>query len=321
MATLTVEEFIKLQGKELRLSLVAGKEGLDREIRSPQIQKPGLILTGFISDIKSDRIQVFGLSEIRYLNSLPESHKVNLLKHLASLPIPCVIVTRGLRIPRVLRDFAEDSRIPLLRSTLTSAVFIDKVLKFLEDRLAPSTLFHGVLVDVLGIGILIFGKSGIGKSECALDLVSRGYRLVADDVVEIWRREPSTLFGRGKGVIKYHMEVRGLGIINIKDIFGITAIREKKQIDLAVELIEWNPEEDYERIGFEKETITILDVKLPLLRIPVCPGRSVATIIEVAARNHILKIMGRDAAREFMDELDRAIRINRRKIEKGREEG
>ncbi len=319
MANLTVEEFIQLQGKELKLSLVAGRKGLGREIRSPQIQKPGLILTGFISDIKSDRIQVFGLSEMRYLNSLPKSHQMNLLKHLGSLPIPCVIVTRGLRIPKILKDFAEESNIPLLRSTLTSSIFIDKVLEFLEDCLAPSTLFHGVLVDVLGIGILIFGRSGIGKSECALDLVSRGYRLVADDVVEIWKREPSTLFGRGKGVIKYHMEVRGLGIINIKDIFGITAIREKKQIDIAVELIEWKPDEDYERIGLEKETISILDVKIPLLRIPVCPGRSVATIIEVAARNHILKIMGRDAAMEFMKNLDRAISMNRRALE--RDEG
>lgn len=315
MANITVKEFIRLQCKDLKLSLVAGRKGLDREIKSPQIQKPGLILTGFISDIKSDRIQVFGLSEMRYLNSLPESHKVNLLKHLGSLPIPCVIVTRGLRIPKILKDFAEDSNIPLLRSTLTSSLFIDRVLKFLEDRLAPSTLFHGVLVDVLGIGILIFGKSGIGKSECALDLVSRGYRLVADDVVEIWKREPSTLFGRGKGVIKYHMEVRGLGIINIKDIFGITAIREKKQIDIAVELVEWKSTEDYERIGFENETISILDVKIPLLRIPVCPGRSVATIIEVAARNHILKLIGRDAAKEFIKDLDRAISMNRRAIE------
>ncbi len=317
MPSITVDEFLREHGKTLKLSLISGKKGLDREIKSSQIQKPGLILTGFISDIKTDRIQVFGLSEMRYLRNLPEEHRDNLLLHLASLPIPCVIVTRGLRIDKVLKDFAESANIPLLKTALSSAVFIDKVIGLLEDRLAPSTLFHGVLVDVLGIGILIFGESGIGKSECALDLVSKGYRLVADDVVDIWRKEPTTLFGRGTGIIKYHMEVRGLGIINIRDIFGITAIREQKQIDIAVELMHWRPEKDYDRLGFPEETISILDVKLPLLRIPVSPGRSVATLIEVAARNYILKLMGRHAATEFFESLDRAIRFDsKRKTEK-----
>ncbi len=310
MPSITVDALLKEQGKLLKLSLVGGRNGLNREIRESQIQKPGLILTGFISDINSDRIQVFGYSEMRYLRNLPLKHRKNLLNHLATLPIPCVIVTKGLRISGLLKEFAENSNIPLLRSTLSSSVFIDNIINFLEDRLAPSTLFHGGLVDVLGIGILIFGKSGIGKSESALDLISRGYRLVADDVVDIWRKEPSTLFGQGTGVIKYHMEVRGLGIINIRDIFGITAIREKKQIDIAVKLVSWDPETDYDRLGFSEEVLTLLNVELPLLRIPVSPGRSVATIIEVAARNHILKIMGHDSALDFAKHLDKVILLN-----------
>ena len=172
---------------------------------------------------------------------------------------------------------------------------------------------HGVLVDVLGVGILILGKSGIGKSECALDLITRGYRLIADDAVIIKRMPPTTLFGIASDIIKYHMEVRGLGIINVKDLFGITAIREKKQMDIVVELVKWDPDEEYDRLGFEEGQYEILGVKLPFLKIPVSPGRSIATIVEVAARNQLLKIMGYHSAIEFNKDLDLAIRENRKK--------
>jgi HPr kinase/phosphorylase len=197
--------------------------------------------------------------------------------------------------------------VPLLSTPLMSSVFINRVTKFLEFRLAPSTTVHGVLIDVLGVGVLLLGKSGIGKSEAALDLVMRGHRLVADDIVDIRRRPPDIVFGSGSDIIKHHMEIRGLGIINIKDLFGIAAVRDTKKIELVVELVEWSPDEEYDRLGVEDLTYTILDVTIPQLRIPVRPGRNMTSIIEVAARNQLLKIQGHHSAREFQDRLNKAI--------------
>jgi HPr kinase/phosphorylase len=188
-----------------------------------------------------------------------------------------------------------------------SSVFIDKITKYLEDQLSPTTSIHGVLMDVLGVGILLVGKSGIGKSEAALDLVMRGHRLVADDIVDIRRRPPDIVFGSGSDIIKHHMEIRGLGIINIKDLFGIAAVRDTKKIELVVELVEWSPDEEYDRLGVEDLTYGILDVEIPQLRIPVRPGRNMTSIIEVAARNQLLKIQGHHSAREFQDRLNKAI--------------
>jgi HPr kinase/phosphorylase len=173
----------------------------------------------------------------------------------------------------------------------------------LEEKLASTASIHGVLMDVFGVGVLILGKSGIGKSECALDLILRGHRLVADDMVSIRKQLPSSLFGSGFDVIKHHMEIRGLGIINIRSLFGVEAIREKKKIDLVLELLEWDTTQEYDRLGFEEEKYTILEVELPMLKIPVTPARNLTTIIEVAARNHLLKLMGYDSALEFEKKL------------------
>ncbi|MFQ5900473.1 MAG: HPr(Ser) kinase/phosphatase [Thermodesulfobacteriota bacterium] len=312
---LTIDELYRCQKDSLKLRLIAGKAGLKNEITTSEIQKPGLRLTGFVFDLHADRIQVFGLSEVKYLLSLSKDELKKVIEPLQSMSLPCLIVTRGIKIPDFLVYLAEKRGIPLLKSILSTNVFIENIAKYLEERLAPTTILHGVLVDVLGIGIIIKGKSGIGKSECALDLVSKGYRLVADDVVEIKKRGPYVIFGKGSDVTKYHMEVRGLGIINIKDLFGITAIREKKMIDIVVELIPWDPKEEYDRLGLEGEIISILGIDLPLLRIPMSPGRSIATLIEVAARNQIIKIMGNDPARAFEKRLDRAILFNEQKRE------
>ena len=222
--------------------------------------------------------------------------------------LPAIIVARGLEPPEFLVELCRKSSIPLFRTQHTSSVLIERVTKYLEERLAPSTTLHGVLVDVLGVGVLIIGKSGIGKSECALDLVARGYRLVSDDVVIVKRMPPSVLFGSSSELIKYHMEIRGLGIINVKDLYGITAIREKKQMDIVVELVKWESETEYDRLGLEENTYNILGVDLPYLRVPVSPGRSVATIVEVAARNQILKIMGHHPAKALERELDNAMK-------------
>ena len=195
----------------------------------------------------------------------------------------------------------------LLSTPLMSSVLINRVSKLLETRLAPSTSIHGVLIDVFGVGILLLGKSGIGKSEAALDLVLKGHRLVADDIVEIRKRLPDNIFGSGSEIIKHHMEIRGLGIINIKDLFGISAVRDAKKIEVVIELVEWNEEEEYDRLGVEELRYAILDVAIPMLRVPIRPGRNITSIIEVAARNQLLKLQGKHSAREFQDRLNRAI--------------
>jgi HPr kinase/phosphorylase len=297
----------------MSLTLETGEAGLDHKLTSARIQKPGLLLTGHLEELHSERMQVFGAAEIGYLNSIGAIKLDRSLKLLERTDIPAIIVTRGLDVPSLLLKYAKKKNIPLFKTPLTSSILIQRMLTYLEEKLAPEITMHGVAVDVLGIGIIITGKSGIGKSECALDLITRGHRLVADDAVIIRRRYPSTLFGLASDIISYHMEVRGLGIVNVKDIFGITAIRKRKQLDMIVDLVEWNPEGDYERLGFDESTQNILGVELPQLKIPVSPGRSVATIVEVAARNRILKIMGYDSSKVF-EELHTSLMKSKAKV-------
>ncbi len=294
--------------KEFALELAAGGKGLGKEITTSRIQKPGLLLTGLLEELHSDRLQIFGAAEIGYLKSLTREKLNESLGVLERSGVPAIIVTRELDPPDFLLALCQEKSIPLLKTRFTSSVLIEGTTKYLEERLAPSTMLHGVLVDVLGIGIMIIGKSGIGKSECALDLVSRGFRLVSDDAVIVKRLPPSVLFGTSSDLIRYHMEIRGLGIVNIKDLYGITAIREKKQMDIVVELVKWEPASEYERLGFEENTYDVLGVPLPYMKVPVSPGRSVATIVEVAARNQILKIMGHHSARNLEAHLDNAMK-------------
>ncbi|HEY4707028.1 MAG: HPr(Ser) kinase/phosphatase [Deltaproteobacteria bacterium GWA2_55_10] len=303
-----VKELLEgVQHERLGLMLIAGEKGLTREVTTSRIQKPGLLLTGLLEELHADRLQIFGAAEINYLKRLGADELEDVLKVFRP-ELPAIIVARGLEPPEFLVELCRKSSIPLFRTQHTSSVLIERVTKYLEERLAPSTTLHGVLVDVLGVGVLIIGKSGIGKSECALDLVARGYRLVSDDVVIVKRMPPSVLFGSSSELIKYHMEIRGLGIINVKDLYGITAIREKKQMDIVVELVKWESETEYDRLGLEENTYNILGVDLPYLRVPVSPGRSVATIVEVAARNQILKIMGHHPAKALERELDNAMK-------------
>jgi HPr kinase/phosphorylase len=219
-----------------------------------------------------------------------------------------IVITRGLEPPDELIEACDAQRVPLAVTPLVSAAFIGQITKFLQEHLSPTTTVHGVLLEVLGQGVLLLGKSGIGKSEAALDLIVRGYRLVADDVVNIRRIGPNLLFGSGSKVIRHHMEIRGLGIINIKDLFGIASVRQEQRIDLVIELCEWQEGEEYDRIGVDEEDYSVLGEELPILRIPVRPGRNLATIIEVAARNQRLKSMGVHSARDFRDRLSQKLR-------------
>lgn len=299
----SVDDLIKNEEYQLDLAIAAGHEGSGRKLTSPRIQKPGLALAGYMANLYPNRIQILGNTEISYLSSLDESRCRKALGDLCSFEIPCIVITRGLDVPPALSEIAGRRKIPVLTTPLPSAEFISRVLRFLEDKLAERITLHGVLMDILGVGILFLGKSGIGKSECALDLILRGYRLVADDIVEIHKQPPQTLLGTGSDIIKYHMEIRGLGIINIKDLFGVAAVRDKKKIELVAELVEWNAEEEYDRLGVKEDIYEILGVNVPLARIPVRPGRNIATIIEVAARNHLLKLMGYHSALEFQKKL------------------
>jgi HPr kinase/phosphorylase len=245
------------------------------------------------------------------LTSIKPKERQQIFQKICARDITCFVITCNAPAPPPLDALCDEHHIPLFRTHLLTSTFINRVTRFLENHLTASTCIHGVLLDVFGVGILIIGKSGIGKSELALDLVLRGHRLVADDIVNIKKRPPATLYGMGSEIIKYHMEIRGLGIINIKDLFGIAAIRDRKLIEVVVELQEWDPRAEYDRLGIDEQKYTLLDVHLPFMQIPVRPGRNITTIIEVAARNQLLKLAGHYSAREFQEQLNREIRADR----------
>lgn len=305
MTGLSIQELLAEKEAGLDLELLAGERGLDNRIQVPRIQKPGLALAGYTTNLHPDRIQVLGSTELSYLEQLDPQVAERHLRRLCELDVSCFIITKGQVPPRLLIDCAEQHAIPLLRSRHQSSRFISLITQFLEERLLPSTTVHGVLVDVLGVGVLLLGKSGIGKSECALDLVLKGHKLVADDVVKIRMKLPAVLFGEGNDLLHYHMEIRGLGIINIRHLFGVAATRERKKIDLAIELVEWRDEAEFDRLGLAEMRYEILGLAIPLLKIPVRPGRNITTIVEVAARNQLLKEMGYHSAREFQDRLEK----------------
>jgi HPr kinase/phosphorylase len=307
MPRLSISELLSETEAGLDLELLAGERGLSRVVQVPRIQKPGLALAGYTKNLHPDRIQVLGDTELSYLAELQQRDPVKAnenIKTLCSLGICCFIITKSLVPPENLLCEVENHDIPLLRSHHQSSTFISLLTQYLEERLLAQTNVHGVLVDVLGVGVLLLGKSGIGKSECALDLIIRGHRLVADDIINVRLKLPAVLFGQGNDLLHYHMEIRGLGIINIKHLFGVAAIRERKKIDLVIELVEWQDGHEYDRLGLEEKTYELLGVELPLQTIPIRQGRNITTIVEVAARNQLLKEMGYHSAVEFEERLE-----------------
>ncbi len=303
MTQVTVQSLVESKGYRLGLEVLDGGKNLDKAITDSDIHKLGLNLAGIEFSLAQGRIQVIGASEIAFLEMMPEPKKAKIIEEVFNFDIPCMVITRGLEpLPPILEN-SRRAGIPLLSTELATGVFIQRLNRFLDDYLAPNISLHGVLMDVLGMGILLLGPGGIGKSETALDMILRGHRLVADDIVEIHRYGQVNLIGRHAEMIRFHMEIRGVGIINIESLFGITSTRNSKKLDLVVELMEWEPEQEYDRLGLDEETYTILGVEIPHLKIPVRPGRNVTTIIEVAARNQILKIHGVHSAREFQQQL------------------
>jgi HPr kinase/phosphorylase len=293
----------------LQLGVLSSWGGMERRIARPRIQKPGLALAGFTKHVYPERVQVLGLTEIDYLLSLEPGAAAQALRVFMAKD-PCVlVVTRGLEPPEALMDAARDSGVPVLGSPLMSSTFISRITRRLEELLAPTASIHGVLVDVLGVGLLLIGRSGVGKSEAALDLVLKGHRLVADDVVEVTVRPPDTVWGAANDLHQHHMEIRGMGILNITHLFGVAAVRDNKKIEVVVELSEVD-EGDYDRLGTEGQVWPILGVDVPLVRIPLRPGRNIASLIEVVARNQLLKYRGHDSAREFQDKINARIHAN-----------
>jgi len=308
MTGIHVRIFYEQNREDLGLEVLAGSEGMDRNIGAPRIQKPGLALAGFLDQLREERIQILGQTELSFLKTLDPGLAERRLGELASSDVSCLILTRSLDPPECLPVLCEKHRLPLFRSPHSSSVLIRNIVNYLEDILAPEVCQHGCLVDVFGVGIFIIGESGIGKSECALGLIERGHRFVADDLVVIRNKVPGILVGHAADLIRNHMEIRGLGIINIKDLFGVSSIRVGQKIDLVVELVRWQPEAKIERLGLDEKSYSILDVEVPHLEIQVRPGRDLTLILEVAARNHLLKRMGFHAAREFEKDLNEILR-------------
>jgi HPr kinase/phosphorylase len=311
--TATVAELFSPELEDLHLSLVAGREGLDRPILWTRIQRPGLALAGFLPFIKPGRVQVVGETELTYLETLSAAERGSRLAAIASLPVAAFVLTKGHKPPTALVAECRRNKIPLFTSPETTSRVIEGIIRLLEDRLAPVVTLHGVLVDVFGMGVLLQGESGIGKSECALDLIERGHRLVADDVVQIKRYPSGLLVGQSTDLIRYHMELRGIGIINIKHLFGVSAVRGAKSIEIVIQLERWNPAQQYDRLGLDGEVTEILGATRPLIRVPVASGRPLSILVEIAARNALLKRQGYDAAREFAQRVDEEIDRNRKK--------
>ncbi|RMF96244.1 MAG: HPr(Ser) kinase/phosphatase [Candidatus Schekmanbacteria bacterium] len=300
---INVRQFFEEIKNSLSISLLTSKKGFENKISNSQVQKPGLALAGFLDSVKSETISIFGNTEISYLSTLSEDEASKAVERLLKLGLPCIVVSNENKLPPHMVELGEKYSTPIMVAKEQSSYLISVILDYLAGMLSESITMHGVLVDVFGVGVLILGKSGVGKSEIVLDLVEKGHRLVSDDVVEIKKNTPMTLIGASPESIRYHMEIRGLGIINIKDLFGVTSIRDKKKVELVIELEEWDQKKEYDRVGLDEIKAEILGVKLPKVLIPVGPGRNMSMIIEIAARNYLLKRMGYHPAEELNRKL------------------
>lgn len=296
---------------DLQLRVLSGAEHLGNQITHPRVQKPGLAFAGYYAYIKPGRVQIVGESELEYLKTLSSDDRRERFGVITGLPVPVIVVTKGQAPLLELVDACRTRQVPLLVSTALSSVVIKRLGYFLEDHLVPSTRVHGVLLDVYGLGVLLIGASGVGKSESALDLITRGHSLVADDRVTVKRYPSGELIGFSDETLKHHMELRGLGIINVKDLFGLASVRERKSIDLVVELEPWVEGQAYDRLGLDETVYSILDTPCPYIRMPVALGRNLSILVEIAARNHVLKLQGTHSAREFARKLEEQLERNR----------
>jgi HPr kinase/phosphorylase len=312
--TITVEELLRNKRDALELEVLTANASLARGIGSATISSPGLVLAGFTERFPRDRLQVLGETEVRFIRSLEPATQRTSLERFFALDMPAVIVTKNQRIPPAMVELAERASVPLLRSRLKTGDFYRKLQPFLEESFAPTTTMHGSMADVYGVGLLFVGRSGIGKSECVLDLLERGHRLVADDAVCISRRG-GTLIARGHELQRHHMEIRGIGIIDVRALFGIRAIRQQKRIEVIVQLVDWDAEATYDRTGLDTEEVEILGLKLPKVTVPLVAGKNITVMSEVVAMNHLLKYAGVHSAKLFNEHLQAAMRPTRDYLE------
>lgn len=308
MADITVEKLTEARKQDLDLTLLtSNSDGLKKIINNPELHRPGLALTGFYERFASKRVQIIGETEATYLSQLSEDRLKEISRKMFDYGLPLVIITKGIAPPAGFIEAADLSGTCVFSSKLTTAELTTKLSAYLDHLFAPSIMVHGSLMDVYGVGLLYTGKSGIGKSEIALDLVERGHRLVADDVVKITRAAPDVLLGNSSELLGHHMEIRGIGIIDIEELFGIRAIRLQKRIEVEVNLTLWSETEEYERLGLEDKKTKVLGVEIPIVRVPISPGKNITVISEVIAMNHMQKVYGENAALEFTKKLSQTL--------------
>jgi HPr kinase/phosphorylase len=307
-----VRELLSAELSDLQLRVLSGDSHLDNWISHPRVQKPGLAFAGYYAYIKPGRVQIIGESETEYLKTLDDEERHRRFEHITSLPVPVFVITKGIAPLDGFLRAAQEREVPVLSSTALSSTVIKGISFFLEDHLVPSTTLHGVLLDIYGIGVILIGDSGVGKSESALDLITRGHSLVADDRVTVKRYPNGDLIGFAEGPLRHHMELRGIGIINVQDLFGLASVRERKAVDLVIELEHWEPGQTYERLGLDETLYNILETPCPYIRMPVTLGRNIGILVEIAARNHVLKLQGHHSAREFARKLEEQLERNRK---------
>ena len=299
-----VKSFLENTGViNLQMRLVAGKAGIDREIRVGDINRPGLTLAGFYDFFAYDRIQIFGLGENAFLKKLSDEKRKEVLEIFFSYDVLCCIFTHNEEPDPLFIEYADKKGVPVLITEKDTTKFTSSLIYLLNEAFAPTVTLHGTFVDVYGIGVVIMGKSGVGKSECALELVERGHRIIADDMVMVKRIDESILMGSGSPMLRHHMEIRGLGIINVKELFGIRSVRDRKRVELMVMLEEWEQNKLYDRLGLEEQKFPILDIEVPSITVPVRPGRNIPIIVETAALNQRLKKLGIFSARNLDENI------------------
>ena len=300
MPDLTVKKFFEAKKNSLKLSLVAGASGLERKILRPVVQRPSFLLAGYSDGFAKKRIQILGKTEMAFLESRSKKDSEAGFARLSEYPIPAIIISRGIPPADYMIHIADEKGIPLLVSGLSTDNLFSQILVYLDFVFSPRITVHATMMDVYGVGILYTGRAGIGKSECALDLVERGHRIIADDVISLSKRAGEVIIATGTPGIGHHVEIRGVGIIDIERLFGVRAVRMQKRVELELHLELWDNLKDYERLGIEETKTTYLGVSIPKITIPISPGKNITAISEVIAMNHMLKVYGHHTAREFI---------------------
>lgn len=308
MSKLTLRYFIEGSGRiDLQLRLLAGEGGLDKEIKSGEINRPGLALAGFFDYFAHERIQLFGKGETAFMTQLSHEDKIKIYDQFFSYPVFCCIFTYEFKPDDLFLEYAEKRNIPVFLSKRGTTRFITLFVHVIDEIFSENVTLHATLVDVFGVGVLLTGKSGVGKSETALELIERGHRLVGDDMVIIKKIDESLLMGAGSEILKHHIEIRGIGIVNVREIFGIRSVRNRKRIEMVILLEEWDSSTEYDRLGLDEKKYTILDIDVPYITVPVRPGRNIPIIIETAALNQRLKKVGINSARELDERIKKWI--------------